>query len=439
MNNNRVNGYNRYNGYNGGNRENRDNGDNGKNPKRPRRDDDPDYNPDEDNDFCCDPDFIIFLNTLNNKNSANCVPPPIPPIPPLPRPPHNKEEHRKHKKIPIKLSKREIEVFNKALDVNITDLDSLIKIASEFNKILDIYPDISFDDIKMSQYRFNSIYKISRMEKEMKEINHMIGMNKIKQQFVAQISYLLSEYKQDMLMHTVIYGPPGHGKTEIARLIGRAYHKSGILKSNAFVCANRSQLVGRYVGHTAGNTTKMFDNARGGVIFIDEAYSLGSKSESDSFSKEAIDTINQLLSERMDTMCIIAGYKKDLEECFFKVNQGLTSRFPWVFEIDKYTSNELYNIFLLYLHKGSWTLHDDVKCIGPDFFTREEKYFPNAGRDVFTFFNKCSITHSFRQFLKTSDKILTNEDIVNGIKSYKEHKKLDNNDDNDCNYNHMYI
>ena len=130
------------------------------------------------------------------------------------------------------------------------------------------------------------------MHDELLQINNMIGLHSFKEQFVKQISYYLSESKaRDILMHTIICGDAGTGKTTISKLIGKAYNKSGILSSNAFVIATRKDLIGKYLGQTAHHTTEMFDKARGGVLFIDEIYSLNSSGSSDidSYANEAID------------------------------------------------------------------------------------------------------------------------------------------------------
>ena len=292
----------------------------------------------------------------------------------------------------------------------------------------------------MSEFKFNSIYKISKMEKELIEISELIGLTKIKEQFVSQIAYLLSNHKEEMLMHTVICGDPGTGKTTIAKLIGRAYHKSDILKSNAFVCASRKDLVGKYLGQTAPKTTEMFDKARGGVIFIDEIYSLGNHRDdgNDSYSKEAIDTINQLLSERTDTMCIIAGYGSDTERDFLNANQGLTSRFPWRFDIEKYSSEDLYMIFKLYIKRGGWTIDQESSYINPQWFEDNEAYFKYYGRDITSLLIKCYIQHSLRLFLEDTNKILTTEDLQAGFKVYCENRKID--DPNELKpYHSMYM
>ena len=114
-------------------------------------------------------------------------------------------------------------------------------------------------------------------------------------------------------------------------------------KKNIFKIAKRSDLVGQYVGHTAIKTQKIINSAFGGVLFIDEAYSLGGD---DAFSKECINTINQNLSENGDKfICIIAGYPAEIERCFFSQNEGLKRRFPFKYNIEKYDSKELSQIF----------------------------------------------------------------------------------------------
>ena len=131
------------------------------------------------------------------------------------------------------------------------------------------------------------------------------------------------------LNHCVITGPPGVGKTTLAALLGDIYLRLGFLKNNNFVVARRSELIGKYCGHTAVQTQEKINEAEGGVLFIDEVYSLGNKKKSDSFTKECIDTINQNLTEKGDKfLCIVAGYEKDVEECFFAYNRGLERRFP---------------------------------------------------------------------------------------------------------------
>jgi SpoVK/Ycf46/Vps4 family AAA+-type ATPase len=125
------------------------------------------------------------------------------------------------------------------------------------------------------------------------------------------------------LLHTVIEGEPGTGKTELAEKIGKVYLKLGILKNDIFKKVKRSDLIAGYLGQTAIKTARLIEECKGGVLFIDEAYSLGNaegKDGRDSFSKECIDVLNQSLTENKNNfVCIIAGYKEDLEKSKIKL------------------------------------------------------------------------------------------------------------------------
>lgn len=302
-----------------------------------------------------------------------------------------------------------------------TTLNDFVEIGSVYNKYYS--KGYTFSDMKISEYRYGAILKISKMNDELRQINEMIGLKKIKAQLVSQIAYLLSNYKQSILMHTAIAGPPGTGKTMIAKLIGQAYYKSGILTNSVFIQANRAQLIGKFLGQTAPATKALFDKAKGGVIFIDEIYSLSNERGDDTYAKECIDTINQLLSEHRETMCIIAGYAKEMDDCFFSMNRGLESRFPWRFEIEKYSGEELLSIFSLQVLRGGWTLAND-HVVNSAFFVKNKQYFASAGRDVENFYVKCCIAHAARLFLDGNDRVLSSEDINHAFKLFKEIKEL---------------
>jgi AAA+ superfamily predicted ATPase len=124
-------------------------------------------------------------------------------------------------------------------------------------------------------------------------------MENVKSKIVKMIVYYIQnlEYTNKNMLHTIIEGGPGVGKTEVAKIIGEIYSCMGIVKSNKFKKIKLTDLKGEYVGHTAHKTQKLFDDPEGGIIFIDEAYSLGGQETVDSFSKECIDIINQNLSE----------------------------------------------------------------------------------------------------------------------------------------------
>lgn len=172
-------------------------------------------------------------------------------------------------------------------------------------------------------------------------------MKNVKKKLFQTISYFFHGCNEkEEINHVIIKGPPSVGKTTIAKLLGLFYLSIGFLKSTNFIHAKRSDLIGEYCGHTAIKTQKI-DEEDGGVLFIDEIYALGNKEQKDVFTKECIDTINQNLTEKKGNMlCIIAGYEKEIDECFFSYNPGLKRRFPIEFNITEYSAKELFQIFM---------------------------------------------------------------------------------------------
>ena len=277
--------------------------------------------------------------------------------------------------------------------------------------------------LNITNYQYTALERLAGALNEIMAINNMVGMTAIKLQFMALLKFLTNVDKNrdnSFLMHMVISGPPGHGKTAIAQLLGKAFKQSGLLKNDTFITARRADLIGAYCGHTAKNTTAMFNKARGGVIFIDEVYSLGNKEQSDVFTKECIDTINQLLSERTDTLCIVAGYDKEIHDSFFAYNKGLERRFPWRFTIDEYGPAELLAIFQKMVLEMNWTIAPDA-ITEKDFSTKE--LFANAGGDVANLITNCIIAHYHLNFLAQEPKMeLNREDVEKGLADFLENK-----------------
>ena len=268
------------------------------------------------------------------------------------------------------------------------------------------------------------------------ELDAMIGMNKLKTNIVDQILFFIQELhsvsdknNQDF-MHTVIYGPPGTGKTEIAKIMGSIFCNLGILKKNVFRKATRSDLIAGYLGQTAIKTRDLVTSCLGGVLFIDEAYALGNEEKRDSFAKECIDTLCEALSDHKDEiMVIIAGYEKELKNCFFNYNQGLESRFTWRFHTDDYKPEELMKIFEKKVHDAEWSFcEDDKNPVNKDWFEEKMKYFKYYGRDMETLFAKTKIAHSRRVFCKPKKEKtkINKEDLEKGFKLYLENDEVKN-------------
>lgn len=308
------------------------------------------------------------------------------------------------------------------------------------------------------------------------EMFNMIGMESVKEHMVNQILFFLQGNNtiskcgkctdcvfglpclnsHTEMLHTVITGPPGVGKTELGKILGKVYKEMGILSKGTFKLVTRADLIGEYLGSTAIKTQKVIDECKGGVLFIDEAYSLGNKELRDNFSKECIDTLNQNLSEKRDFLCIIAGYEDQLEKCFFKYNEGLRRRFTFKYDIKSYNSAELLNIFELKVKQGEWKMcyHKDIDEIIGDssgnitktsiekdqmktqiekLFKKNIKKFPNFGGDMETLLLNCKICHSRRCVFGDNEgrKILSINDITKGLEmfiTHRKHKNVDNDE-----------
>ncbi len=312
------------------------------------------------------------------------------------------------------INKNKINIRKIEINVEINNLQDLIDLIEKYK----IEPDIEYNiDMKT----------LHNIKEYLIELNNMVGMNNLKSNIVEQILYFsqslhVSSENNDSgdFMHTVIYGPPGTGKTEIAKIMGKIYSKIGILSTGIFKKVTRSDLIAGYLGQTALKTKDVIKESLGGVLFIDEAYSLGNNEKRDSFSKECIDTLCEALSDyKNNLMVIIAGYENELKECFFDYNQGLDSRFTWRFKTDEYKSDELFQIFLKKIRDIGWNI-DVNSNIDHKWFDNKMDYFKYYGRDMETLLAKTKISHSKRVFCKPESfkKKINIDDLNCGFDKY---------------------
>ena len=322
----------------------------------------------------------------------------------------NEEEKQFDEKLPEKfLKKKDLKLLN--------NIEGLLEICRKYKKINN-----------------KDIIQLIKVETELQELNDMIGLKEVKKMVCSQVLYVIQNSKNEDMMHTVLYGLPGCGKTTLGKILGKIFLRIGYLKNNKFIIAKRSDLIAGYLGQTAMKTQKVIDKASGGVLFIDEVYSLGSDSKTtDSFAKECIDTLNQNLSENRKFICIIAGYEEDVKKCFFKKNPGLERRFPWVYKIDNITSKQLNLIFLNFLKKKQWSFNKDETKDLEKFFSRNRDDFPFNGGSIETFFSKLKINYYQVRFgrkrLKRDKKVINMEDILKAFEIYKkyENKRIEKN------------
>ncbi|MDY3096605.1 AAA family ATPase, partial [Methanobrevibacter sp.] len=203
------------------------------------------------------------------------------------------------------------------------------------------------------------------LEEYLDELNKLVGLEKVKKDVnslinLVRIRKLRSErgIKQPpMSLHLVFSGNPGTGKTTVARLLSKIYCEIGLLSKGHLVETDRSGLVGGFVGQTAIKTQEVIQSALGGILFIDEAYSLTSKSEND-YGAEAIDTLLKAMEDhRDDLIVIVAGYPALMDK-FLYSNPGLESRFNKFIYFEDYNEEELYNIFQLMSKESNLTIDE---------------------------------------------------------------------------------
>lgn len=330
------------------------------------------------------------------------------------------------------------EDYQEFFDENIIIEKEKINIEKEINglqDLLDIIEDYPYDESKIYNIDLEKLHSI---KVPLFKLNSLIGLQELKTNISDQIIYYLqnlhipkkeNKINEDYL-HTVLYGPPGTGKTEIAMILGDIFCKMDILKNNKFRKVTRSDLIAGYLGQTALKTRDVIKDCLGGVLFIDEAYSLGNAEKRDSFAKECLDTLCESLSNhKNELMVIIAGYEEELNNCFFSFNPGLRSRFTWNYKINEYSCEELKDIFIKKVNDNGWTISDEIKS---KFFEDNKLLFKSFGRDIENFFSKIKIAHSRRVFcLEDREKTkITFKDIEKGLELFKNNSDDKEKDDN---------
>lgn len=190
------------------------------------------------------------------------------------------------------------------------------------------------------------------LEDQMLLLNQLVGLERVK----SKVNDLIAFQKVQQLrkanglnspkstMHLAFTGNPGTGKTTVARIVGRIYRKLGLLSKGHFMEVSRTDLIAGYQGQTAYKVKKVIEKAKGGVLFIDEAYSITENDHSDSYGRECLTELTKALEDyREDLVVIVAGYTEPMKH-FFESNPGLKSRFNTFIEFDDYDVNELLDI-----------------------------------------------------------------------------------------------
>lgn len=225
------------------------------------------------------------------------------------------------------------------------------------------------------------------------KLDRMIGLQEVKDEINTLLNtQIIHQARMDsglkstnVLSHMVFVGNPGTGKTTVARILGDIYRNMGLLRTGIVVETARQQLVGAYIGETALKTEAVVKNALGGILFIDEAYTLAKKESANDFGQEAIDTILKMMEDhRGEFIVIVAGYPDEMQR-FITSNPGLRSRFQTVIHFNDYTSADLRKIFVLNAKADDYIPSNGCMKIVSEYLdtkrTEDPETFAN-GRDV---------------------------------------------------------
>jgi len=236
--------------------------------------------------------------------------------------------------------------------------------------------------------------KIITIDEALKDLNELVGLKSVKDT-VVKISNTLQAQKLSgetelLSKHFVFYGNPGTGKTTVARIMGEVFKSVGLLPTNKIIETDRSKMIAPYVGQTAPLVNKQCDQAMGGILFVDEAYSL-KQGPSDQFGQEAVDALlKRMEDDRGKFIVIAAGYTKEMDE-FLSSNSGFKSRFSDYLTFDDYTPDEMYNIFVNMCKKRNLEfaegLDDALQNRLKDIYKKRTSSFANA-RTVRQLFDK---------------------------------------------------
>ncbi|MHB1286759.1 MAG: AAA family ATPase [Leptospirales bacterium] len=303
--------------------------------------------------------------------------------------------------------------------------DSDLPILSENSKSIEANPLIESNKTNNG---------LPHTRESLKQLQDMIGLQSVKD----SVSELIAVYEgqrfrqsrgvpgKPQSLHTVFYGNPGTGKTTVARLLGKIYFDLGIVSKGHVIEVDRSKLVGQYVGHTAQLVIQQVNAALGGILFVDEAYSLAPRYESD-FGREAIETLLKSMEDYRDQLIVIvAGYKNEMKD-FLKSNPGLKSRFTTYLDFEDFGETELFEIFQYFLKEDQFELVSGaiqvVKEVIHDLNNNRGEHFGNA-RDIRNLYEKIKTKTLSRlgqekNISQISANLITTQDVSVGYETYK--------------------
>lgn len=295
-------------------------------------------------------------------------------------------------------------------------------------------------------YTYHKADSIS-LENLLNELYEFIGLDNLKQSLVDFLTYLnfVNERRRKGIktderleLHCLFLGNPGTGKTSVARLLGKILKSMGVLENGHVIEVDRTGLVGQYIGETAIKTDKIISEALGGILFIDEAYSLKKSNVSSDFGQEAIDTLLKRMEDHKGKFVVIAAGYPSLMNEFIESNPGLRSRFTHNFTFDDYTPTQLVQIFKLFASKEEYELESEaekflIKQL-EDIYKHRDESFGNA-RLIRKIFSESKIQLSKRyQSVKEEERLrfslnkISLEDLKNAFEKIGEINPANNSD-----------
>ena len=277
--------------------------------------------------------------------------------------------------------------INKSVNELVADHNNKIILIKILKIVSDIIEEINFDkEVKqlaqimhsnlLSYYGYLSVRSLCKDSLEpddsksltelLLDLNQLIGLESVKEKVQDLIAYQKVQkmrmnndlHSQKNTLHLAFTGNPGTGKTTVARIVGK---QLGFLSKGHFIEVSRTDLIAGYQGQTALKVKSVIERAKGGVLFIDEAYSITENEQSDSYGKECLTELTKALEDyRDDLVVIVAGYTRPMYQ-FFESNPGLRSRFNTFIEFDDYDANELLDILISICSNNDYLLTEDLK------------------------------------------------------------------------------
>lgn len=273
--------------------------------------------------------------------------------------------------------------------------------------LVNLYGSRRLKEVLQSQKKEETAVEEQALEELITELNSLVGLSKVKSKVNDLVDYQKVQHLRKEIglsvpkntLHLAFTGNPGTGKTTVARIVGRIYKHIGLLSKGHFLEVSRTDLIAGYQGQTALKVKEVIEKAKGGVLFIDEAYSITENDHSDSYGRECLTELTKALEDyRSDLVVIVAGYTEPMHK-FFESNPGLKSRFNTFIEFDDYNSEELMDILQGMCAKEDYVINSSAQeklhLLFSEVLSKKTEQFAN-GRFIRNIFEDMVMNHARR-------------------------------------------